>query len=233
MRLRVLAFDARQEGKPVSLLSHWAIEGIRLLYAARETLTEARALRVVVVAERDQQFQTIRQGCGSQFEVIRSDLLSLPAIGQSGSAPDFDILIVSSPASSDQMLSALEAFALAMEIPILWFVDTDASQLAGNAIRRGVTSFVPGGLSPDRVSTLVTISIERHRMYQTLRRELKDASEELESRKIVERAKGLLMKGKSLSEEDAYKTMRSMAMNQGKTMKDIAKSVISLSDLMN
>jgi len=186
----------------------------------------------IIFAELDTGFGAIANGLSNKVKAERVDFSLLPTILQTTNMHQYDILIVSSALASVEALDAIERIYSETSLPILWFVDTDIDHRAPNAIRNGVTSFVLDGLSPDRVDTLVSVTFERHKMYQDLRQELKDREEELLSRKIIERAKGILMKTKSMSEEDAYKTMRSMAMNQGKTLKDVSKTVIDMTDLL-
>jgi len=95
-----------------------------------------------------------------------------------------------------------------------------------------VTSFVVDGLNASRIGPLITIALERHKLVSTLQGELQKSKDNLAARKTVERAKGLLMQTRGMSEQEAYQSLRSTAMRQGKSLKSVCDAVISLSDLL-
>ena len=125
-----------------------------------------------------------------------------------------------------------ERLAASTQLPILWFVKRDEENLAPQAIRGGVTSFVVDGLNASRIGPLITIAVERHKLVSTLQGELQKSKDNLAARKTVERAKGLLMQTRGMSEQEAYQSLRSTAMRQGKSLKSVCDAVISLSDLL-
>jgi response regulator NasT len=76
------------------------------------------------------------------------------------------------------------------------------------------------------------VAIARFREYQALRKELKQTRDQLADRKIIDKAKGLLMKTKGLDEEQAYHAMRKMAMDQSKPLVDVAQNILSVMELL-
>jgi response regulator NasT len=112
------------------------------------------------------------------------------------------------------------------------FVDKDEGALAEEAIRAGVTSYVVDGLNPKRVESVLRVAIARFRQYQTLHDELRRAKTDLQNRKIVERAKGILMKERGFGEERAYQALRKLAMDQNKRLVDVATSLVAVADLL-
>jgi len=87
-------------------------------------------------------------------------------------------------------------------------------------------------LDAARVKSIIEVAVARFSEYQRLRDELAEANQKLEERKLIERAKGILMESRGMSEEEAYRTLRSMAMDRGKRMSEIAKQVIDMADLI-
>ncbi|MEL6830929.1 MAG: ANTAR domain-containing protein, partial [Pseudomonadota bacterium] len=116
--------------------------------------------------------------------------------------------------------------------PVVVFADDDPERLAAAAIRSGISSFVIDGLEVGRVRPVLEIALERFRMIRALQTELEKSQERLAARKTVEQAKGLLMQHRAMTEQQAYKTLRDMAMRQGKPLKIIAENIIAMSDLL-
>ena len=108
--------------------------------------------------------------------------------------------------------------------------ENDAAQRA--AIEAGVSAYVVDGLTPRRVRPIIDVAIARFKIVDGLRSELKKTKEDLAARKVIERAKGLLMKSRDMSEEEAYAAMRTMSQERGKPLKEVAESVISVLTLL-
>ena len=111
------------------------------------------------------------------------------------------------------------------------FVKRDPEKLAATAIRFGITSYVVDGYELNRVPTVIELSLERFKLQQALQDQLQKSQEELAARKVIERAKGLLMERKDLNEQDAYRSLRELAMRQSKSIKEVSETLILYSDL--
>ena len=109
--------------------------------------------------------------------------------------------------------------------PIVMFANKTDSDTIQRAVKAGVSAYIVDGLNAERVQPIMEVAIARFREFQALRNELLDTQSKLADRKIIEKAKGLLMDKHKLSESDAYNAMRQMAMNQNKSMSEVAKSV--------
>lgn len=116
--------------------------------------------------------------------------------------------------------------------PVVMFVDrTDPGSIA-EALEAGVAAYVVEGLSPTRVRAVIDVAVARFQAHQALRAELAEARSALSERKLVERAKGLLMQTRRMSEDEAYRVLRRLAMDQGKRLSDVAENVISMAKLL-
>ena len=116
--------------------------------------------------------------------------------------------------------------------PIVLFTNDDDTTHVRNAIAAGVTAYVVAGLASERVRPVLEVAMARFQHEEALRRELTDARSQLSDRKVIDRAKGILMKAKNLSEEQAYVLLRNTAMNEKKKIAEIAQSVITASEIM-
>ena len=101
------------------------------------------------------------------------------------------------------------------------------------AIDAGVSAYVVGGLKKERVRTIADMAIRRFNAFARLRSELEDARTQLAERKLIERAKGLLMRSRGIDEEAAYRLLQRTAMNQNKRLVEIAQSLVTAADLLD
>lgn len=116
--------------------------------------------------------------------------------------------------------------------PIVMFVDRSDESMIVEAIKAGVTAYIVDGLNPQRVKSVLDVAVARFRQFQALTAELGRAKASLVERKTIERAKGILMAQKGLTEEEAYRSLRRLAMDQGKRIAEIAGNLIVAAKLL-
>lgn len=136
---------------------------------------------------------------------------------------------------ADPNRDVLEALAFAsgpMERPVAMFVDRSDDQATKAAIEAGVSAYVVDGLRQDRIKPVLDAAIARFHMFARMRTELEATKAALAERKTIDRAKGLLMQAKSLSEDEAYALLRKTAMDQGRKVADVANALVTASDLL-
>lgn len=143
-----------------------------------------------------------------------------------------DAIIIDCDSPDRDTIENLQMVARENPKPIVMFVEDGDGNLAKEAVRAGVTSYIVDGLSARRIRPVIEIAIERFKMVDSLRKELDKSKADLEARKVIERAKGMLMEKRGMSENDAYSAMRSMAMKQGKTIKDVAENILSVLSML-
>jgi response regulator NasT len=116
--------------------------------------------------------------------------------------------------------------------PIVLFTDDNDTSHVGDAIAAGVTAYVVAGLAPERVRPVLDVAMARFRHEESLRRELADARSQLFDRKIIDRAKGILMKRHGLDEPEAFSRLRKTAMDRGLKLADVAQRIVDVADLL-
>jgi response regulator NasT len=116
--------------------------------------------------------------------------------------------------------------------PIAMFVDSSDSASIQASVDAGVASYIVDGLKKERIKYILDLTISRFNAFAKLQDELDRAKTALEDRKVIDRAKGILMKAKALSEEQAYALKRKTAMNENKKIVEIAQSVVTAADLL-
>lgn len=112
------------------------------------------------------------------------------------------------------------------------FVDRSDSDMIKAAVEAGVGAYIVDGLKRERVKAILDTAVSRFNAFSELRAELERARLALSERKVVERAKGILMREKGLTEEAAYGAMRKAAMNEGRRMAEIAQAVVTATALL-
>jgi response regulator NasT len=116
--------------------------------------------------------------------------------------------------------------------PIAMFVDQSDTAMINAAIDAGVSAYIVDGLKKERVKPVLDVTISRFNAFAKLKEELEFAKSQLEDRKVIDRAKLIVMKAKAISEEQAYAMMRKVAMNEKKKIAEIARSIITASELL-
>ena len=145
-------------------------------------------------------------------------------------APDVVLIDLESP--DRDVLDALTLAASPSDRPVAMFVDRSDDGVMRAAIEAGVSAYVVGGLSRERIRPVLQAAIARFHVVARLRSELAATKAALEERKVVDRAKGMLMKAKGLSEEEAYALLRRTAMDQGKKLVEVAAALITAAELL-
>ncbi len=143
-----------------------------------------------------------------------------------------DVVLVGLENPNRDVLDALTLASNPTDRPVAMFVDRSDDQVMRSAIDAGVSAYVVDGLTRERIRPVLLAAIARFHMVSRLRAELQATKAALEERKTVDRAKGMLMKVRGISEEEAYATLRRTAMDQGKRLVDVADALITAAALL-
>jgi response regulator NasT len=141
-------------------------------------------------------------------------------------AIDPDVILIDLENPSRDVLEQMFQMSRVVKRPVAMFVDQSDSASIQAAVDAGVSAYIVNGLKKERVTSILDLCVSRFNAFARLQAELDRAKDALEERKIIDRAKGVLMQAKGLSEEQAYALMRWAAMNENKKIADIARSVI-------
>ena len=144
---------------------------------------------------------------------------------------DPEVILIDLENPSRDELEQMFQVSRAVRRPIAMFVDQSDRDATEAAVEAGVSAYIVGGLSKERVKDILELCISRFNAFARLRDELDRTKGALEARKLIDRAKGILMKAKSLSEEAAYALLRRTAMNEKRKIADVAQSVITAAEL--
>ena len=144
--------------------------------------------------------------------------------------PDVVLIDIDNP--TRDMLEELTLASGPLDRPVAMFVSGAAGGLARDAVEAGLSAYVVDGLKPERLKPVLDAAIARFQMMRKMRRELAETRRALEERKVIDRAKGLLMKARGIEEEEAYALLRKAAMDQGRRVADVAEALVTASGLL-
>ena len=143
-----------------------------------------------------------------------------------------DVVVIHLESPSRDILEQMSGVSRHAGRPVAMFVDRSDTTMMEAAVDAGISAYVVDGLRPERIKSIIDIAILRFNAFARLQRELSEARGELADRKLIERAKGILMNLKGLSEEEAYRQLRRKAMNEKRKIVDIARAIVTAADLL-
>ncbi len=117
-------------------------------------------------------------------------------------------------------------------LPIIIFAADDTTDTINQIVKAGVSAYVVNGLETSRINSIITIAVARFKEQQRLKSELEKTKSKLEERKLIDRAKGILIKTRGFTEDDAYHTLRKLAMDRNIAIGEMAKNVIAMAELL-
>ena len=146
-------------------------------------------------------------------------------------AIDPDVILIDLENPSRDVLEQMFQVSRAVKRPVAMFVDQSDAASIEAAVDAGVSAYIVGGLRKERVQNILDLCISRFNAFSRLQDELDRTRSALDERKVIDRAKGILMKAKNLTEETAYAMLRKTAMNENKKIAEVAQSVITAAEL--
>lgn len=187
----------------------------------------------ILVVERDKTtaheiIGALKEGCWSNVTVISSPAALELAVKQQ----DPDIILIDLADPDRDTLEHLSLVSNARNRPVAMFVDHSDEILTQAAISAGLSAYVVNGLQKDRIKPVLETAVARFRMIAKMQTELDAAKQALSDRKMIERAKGLLIQARNISEEEAYGLLRKTAMGQGRKVIDVATSLVTAAELL-
>lgn len=187
---------------------------------------------VVVETNRDRAIQIVDAlKEGNDFDVVVIGDETGLARQIAARAPDIVLIDVDNP--SRDTLEELTLASGPLERPVAMFVSAEGGGLAKAAIEAGVSAYVVDGLKPERIRPVLDAAIARFNVFRHMRNELDATKRALEERKMIDRAKGLLMKAKGIGEEEAYALLRKTAMDRGRKVAEVAEALVTAAGLLS
>ena len=188
---------------------------------------EVKTLRVMLVDDNPERAQFVEEKLWSYgyevVAVIPSATGLLFQIDQHG--PDVILIDLESP--DRDVLESLAVVNHHNPRPVVMFTQEEDPAYIDQAVNAGISTYLVGGINAEHVKPIIDVAIAQFKSFQSLRSQLSDTMTQLEDRKLIEQAKGLLMAYQKLSEEEAHKMLNKLAMDNNQRMADVARTVLA------
>jgi response regulator NasT len=189
-------------------------------------------MRVLIVDESDERAALLREALTAAGHEVAASLTSPLELLRAVEHQRPDVIVIDTESPTRDVLEHVVIVSQSSPRPIVMFSSDSGGEAIRDAVRAGVSAYVVDGLDATRVSSIVEVACARFEEFQKVKTELAEANLKLSERKLVERAKGLLMQARGLSEDDAYRALRTLAMSKKMRLGDIAQHVIDTAELL-
>ncbi|HEY0291097.1 MAG TPA: ANTAR domain-containing protein [Hansschlegelia sp.] len=195
--------------------------------------TADRPLKIVLIDESPVRSAILEEGLRAVNHAAITRIADYANLLERIYAIDPDVILIGLENPSRDVLEQMFHVSRSVRRPVGMFVDqTDTASIEAS-VDAGVSAYIVDGLRKERVKPILDMTISRFNAFSRLRAELEQAKSQLEERKIVDRAKGILMRSKNIGEEQAYALLRKVAMNEKKKIAEIAQSVVTAAELFS
>jgi response regulator NasT len=191
------------------------------------------ALRVIIVDERPERAALLEAALAEAGHRVVARLGGRADLADRVEELEPDVIVVDMECPDRDTLEDMSRISDLRPRPMVMFVDRSDSASIQAAVQAGVSAYVVGGLSAERVKSVLEVAIARFNEFQALRRELESARSSLAERKVIERAKGILMKHRGMDEEEAFRALRKMAMDKKVRLGAVAREVVAAAELLS
>ena len=189
-------------------------------------------MRVLVVDESPERADILREGLRRAGYEVSASLSSPVALLSSIEQLRPDVIVIDTESPSRDVLEHLVVVTQHTPRPVVMFSSDGAPATIRDALRAGVSAYVVDGMDPNRIRAIIDVAVAQFEDFQRLREELAEANLKLAERKLIERAKGLLIKHRNLDEQAAYALLRKFAMDRKLKLSQVAQQLIDGADLL-
>jgi two-component system, response regulator / RNA-binding antiterminator len=201
--------------------------------AAAAASSAQQALRVLLIDDGAHRVSLIRDELTRQGHVVVGVIDSALAVHDCVRTLMPDVVIVDAESPSRDTLENLAVVSATHPRPVVVFAEDAAEAPMQQALAAGVSAYVIAGLKPERLAPVLQVAIARFAQDRALREQLGEAKAKLSERKVIERAKAVLMRQSGLAEDEAYHHLRRLAMDRGERLSRVAERVVEAQELLN
>ncbi|WP_108261123.1 ANTAR domain-containing response regulator [Mangrovicoccus ximenensis] len=192
----------------------------------------APRLKIAIVEKDEDRARLIVDGLSAAGDYEITVLGDQTTITRRLAQLDPDVVLIDIANPSRDSLEMLSIASGAKDRPVAMFVDRSDDETTRAAIEAGLSAYVVDGLAPARIKPVMDAAIARFNMVSQMKSELEAVKSALAERKIVDRAKGLLMQARGISEDEAYTLLRKTAMDQGRKVAEVAQALVTAAELL-
>ncbi len=194
--------------------------------------TPGKRLRIMLVDRLPERTNTVEHALSAAGHQVVARVMAGGDLAAEVAAVSPDVIIIDIDSPDRDTLEHMRTISRERPRPVVMFTNDDNAATIRSAVRAGVSAYVVDGLHASRVLPVLEVAIARFEEFQAMRDELEQAKSTLAERKLVEKAKGILMRQTRMDEEAAYKAMRKMAMDRNIRIVDLARTLIAATELL-
>ena len=198
-----------------------------------ETVLSNRALRVILVDDDAVRATAVESRLRDVGFHVLSVIPTASGLLYQMAQQEPDVVIIALDSPDRDVLESLSIASSHNPRPVVMFSEAGDQRFITDAIRAGVTAYQAEDISPARVRAAIDIAVAQFSAFNDLREQLDDTRRQLEDRKLIEKAKGLLMQAHRTSEEAAFSTLRKLAMDKHRSLGETARDVIAILERAN
>lgn len=190
-------------------------------------------LKILVIDEDPLRAAILRDGLSDAGHLCVEWIADTANLFARITALDPDVVLIDLENPNRDVLEQMFQVSREIKRPIAMFVDQSDTAMITASVDAGVSAYIVDGLKKERIKPILDMTISRFNAFSRLQEELEATKTQLEERKIIDRAKGILMRQKGIDEQQAYTLIRRNAMNQKKKIVEIANSIVTAADLLS
>jgi response regulator NasT len=189
-------------------------------------------LRVMIVDDSEERSLYLRLMLEEVGYVVVAEVFEPRKIYEAVTSRKPDVIIIDTESPSRDTLEHIAVLSNTAPRPIVMFSADRGSATIREAVQAGVSAYIVDGLAAERVKPIIEVAIARFESFQAVKSELAQVKTKLSERKLIEKAKGVLMKARSIDEDQAYASLRKMAMERNLTIGEVSRQLLAVSDLL-
>ena len=189
-------------------------------------------LKILLIDERQERAADICGGLVMAGHQVAAVLSSADDLAGEVARIKPDVILIETDAPSRDTLEHIATMERDAPRPVVIFASDGDTATIKKAISAGVAAYVVDGLDPARLKPIIDVAVAHFEQHQALKTELAEATKKLSDRKVLDRAKGILMKSRGLDEDAAHKMLRKLAMDRGKSLAAVAQDVVDMATLL-
>jgi len=204
----------------------------RAYFIDKQAAPLAQVLKVIVVDDESERAEALQSALVQSGHEVIAFVESAIDLHRQVRTLQPDVIIIGTDSPDRDTLEHLCVMSRDEPRPVVMFTHDGDSEKIRAATQAGVSAYVVDGMTARRIGPIIDAAVARFAQFHALKRELNEIEEKLADRKVIERAKGILMKSRNLSEEDAYRALRKQAMQNNARLAEVARQVVAVAGLM-
>ena len=190
------------------------------------------SVRVLIIDQSPERAAILEQALSDAHYEVVARLSSSEDLTQRVAQLQPDVIIIDIESPDRDTIENMRHVTKEHPKPIVMFAEQGNSEMIETAVKAGVSAYIVDGLSKGRVKPILDVAIARFREFQALRNELADVKNKLADRKVIDKAKGMLIDKYGMTEDEAYASLRKMAMNRNQRIAESARNVIAMLEML-